>query len=430
MRYTCKNLISIARSGPGVILFGLVVGCANPVEPLPKAATSPIETTPPPETAPEEIEPPSPPPTCEERIQGLLLQPSNERLEAYRKALPHIVLRARVLPVIYGSMPERTENPRARHAREVLSHSGGARRRVRALKELHVDDRGFLRDVFLSQGYFFDDRVDVAPAMIKEIALPDLFDAPVIYRLRGDGVESLSRGESDYYDEDGQRAALLLNDRVAESPDALLPPLHFDVREVRRQTGAQRVLATAVGASSASVNLVFPDGEIRPALLEIADGTTRVACLGGNPDTLNTTLDEARRFWAQHRRIIDAAEKLVSERTMFDEPKDELEDVQEDGDLRLEWMKAYRRRQKTYLFREVEYPVFDREGNPTPPEVCVDFIFDVWERSFGTWYRKRRGLRPALGLQPPAHRHGARLRRGREHPPREVRRPAPAVDSV
>jgi hypothetical protein len=37
--------------------------------------------------------------------------------------------------------------------------------------------------------------------------------------------------------------------------------------------------------------------------------------------------------------------------------------------------------------------VFDRRGNPTPPEVCIDFIFDTFERASGHWYEPR-GRRP------------------------------------
>ncbi len=367
--------------------FGLLVGCSKP-EPAPRVAV-PKEENPPAMVVVTPSPPPPPPePSCEDRMETLAAG-AQAPLASYQSALPHIVLRARTLPVIYRVKPKRSGNPRARQISEGLSE-GRIRIRIRKIKTRYINDKAFLREIFLSEGYFFDDRREVAPSLIKEITLPDLFDAPTIYRLRRGGVEALTLRDSEYFDENGERAALLLNDRVSETPEALRPPLHFDIDEVRRRTGALRVRPMTVGESAAAVELVLPDGEVRPALLSVGAETTTVTCIGGDPETLAASLARAEAFWAQQRRIVAAAERLVSERTMFDEPKDELEDVQEDGDLRLEWTKAYMRRKKTFLLREVEYPVYDRKGNPTPPQVCVDFIFDTWERSFGTWYRKRK----------------------------------------
>jgi hypothetical protein len=68
---------------------------------------------------------------------------------------------------------------------------------------------------------------------------------------------------------------------------------------------------------------------------------------------------------------------------------DEIEGDQEDGKLRIAWHKAYYRYKRKFNYREEKYRVFDRLGNPAPPQVCIDFIFDTWERSSGNWFRKR-----------------------------------------
>ena len=35
------------------------------------------------------------------------------------------------------------------------------------------------------------------------------------------------------------------------------------------------------------------------------------------------------------------------------------------------------------------YQVFDGTGNAWPPQVCVDFVVDTFERTSGTWWRPR-----------------------------------------
>ncbi|HEV8244383.1 MAG TPA: hypothetical protein VGP93_01310, partial [Polyangiaceae bacterium] len=35
------------------------------------------------------------------------------------------------------------------------------------------------------------------------------------------------------------------------------------------------------------------------------------------------------------------------------------------------------------------YSVFDASGRPRPPQVCIDFVLDTFERASGTWWRAR-----------------------------------------
>jgi hypothetical protein len=85
--------------------------------------------------------------------------------------------------------------------------------------------------------------------------------------------------------------------------------------------------------------------------------------------------------------VTAAARELVRENMRFDEPVNEPEGVQEDGVLRRAWTEAYLHGERTFTHRDVQYPVFDSEGRAIPPQVCVDFVFDAWERGAGTWYR-------------------------------------------
>jgi hypothetical protein len=71
----------------------------------------------------------------------------------------------------------------------------------------------------------------------------------------------------------------------------------------------------------------------------------------------------------------------------FDEPR--TEDGQQDGELRRAWLWAYRHGWDSYTFNDDGYRVFDGQGRPYIPEVCIDFVTDVLERASGTWYRPR-----------------------------------------
>ena len=45
--------------------------------------------------------------------------------------------------------------------------------------------------------------------------------------------------------------------------------------------------------------------------------------------------------------------------------------------------------------------VYTEDGHPRPPQVCIDFLTDVWERASGTWYQG--ATKPADGGRLEAH---------------------------
>lgn len=327
--------------------------------------------------------------SCEARIAARALPPPGPRWVAYARRLPEVLVRAQIDPVLYLRWPD--EQPRSAQAAAFLAAIEHAPVPGRALGQFLAThtSRALRREVVLGDGYLFSSRPPLAVALSSRVSLEDLFEGPRVYRARDGVLDVLERGEGGYLEPDGALATLRLNDRVSEDPAALADPLGIDLEVVRQQTGALRTIPTAIGTDAAALELVFPDGTRRPSLVVTEGGRTAVRCIGGAPDTLAATQDDAQRFWTRHRAVVAAAQALVDESPRFDEPTDEIPGVQQDGELRPAWTEAYERGETTFTFGSVEYPVFDAEGRPIPPEVCIDLFFDAWQRAGGTWYRPR-----------------------------------------
>jgi hypothetical protein len=334
------------------------------------------------------------PDPCVVAREGLEAAPADPEIDAYYAAIPRIVLKAKLVPVLYASAPPRTDDPRAAAIRGRLDGAGAVAERV-LRQELGAarGDRALVRAALLRDGYLFSAQPEVAVALVKTLAVGDLFDDAIVFRDRGAGVERLERTADGYVDASGARADVLLNDRLARTEAELSRPRHYDLRAVRVATGADRVTPIIVGADSATVRLVYPTGWETTAILSRRGPRIEVSCVEGAPDVVEAERRKAGQLRAWRDRVREAAARLIAERPGFDEPADELAGEQEDGVLRREWLEAYSRRESKFFYREREYSVFDRRGNPIPPEVCIDFAFDTWERASGNWF-ERRGRRP------------------------------------
>jgi hypothetical protein len=100
-------------------------------------------------------------------------------------------------------------------------------------------------------------------------------------------------------------------------------------------------------------------------------------------------LDQAIALGHERQRVLaflrTAIVSEVDERLPFDEPKTEV--GQEDGILRRVWREAYLGGATSFRYNGDRYRVFDSDGRPRVPQVCVDFLTDTFERASGTWWR-------------------------------------------
>jgi len=91
--------------------------------------------------------------------------------------------------------------------------------------------------------------------------------------------------------------------------------------------------------------------------------------------------------------LFSVLDQMVKEKIPFDEPRKEV--GQQDGELRPLWKTAWRKGKGRYYHNGNIYYSQDNDGNPLPPQVCIDFIVDSFDRMGGNWWFKynKKGIR-------------------------------------
>jgi hypothetical protein len=191
-------------------------------------------------------------------------------------------------------------------------------------------------------------------------------------------------------EEQGQRATLLLLDRVSVDRSALAEPLHRDFSDVQAQLGFDSLTIEHLTQEAVVAHLRYGTTVVRTLLKHEGEGRVGLQC-----EILAT--NDAPQVKAVRQRNVERAQVMaqlhkailtqIAESLPFDEPKTEF--GQEDGKLRQEWNWAYRFGRNTFEYNDDKYRVFDPQGRPRVPQVCIDFITDTLERASGTWYRPR-----------------------------------------
>jgi hypothetical protein len=333
---------------------------------------------------------------CRAKIDALRSEPSLPGTPDFDRLRAEILGRARGEPMVFVREPRATPDGElseaARLTRAALAKAS-AYSRVKSIKSRHRGDRATLRALLLREGYLYSSDPHEALALVTLLDLPTLFDEPTIYLARGHRVRELGRTKGrypEYRDAEGHTADLLLGDRVATTRAALANPLHRDLRALAREIGFDRaelelrteqalVAKLRFGGAWVHTLLVSQGAELRLDCFDAADGERR--------RIERWRADDAPRLKALaalHR----AVDEQVNEALPFDRPHGE-DTEDRDGQLRPEWHWAYLHNIGFFSFDDASYPVFDRDGRPLPPQMCVDFVLDSFERASGTWFHGR-----------------------------------------
>jgi hypothetical protein len=216
------------------------------------------------------------------------------------------------------------------------------------------------------------------------------------------GAETLSArrltdGDYEYTsgEDRGRKARLLLFDRVAGADAQLAPSRHVDMRSLARTLGFDELRVERATGELLVAEARY-GGHSVPTLLRVQDGKLALSCeaLGPARAAVLQSREDAERAERVQARLLSVIKEQVDEALPFDEPK--TEDGQQDGKLRPEWRHAYLRGSESFEFNGDRYAVFDASGRPRPPQVCIDFVLDTFERASGTWWQLRERGRQRL----------------------------------
>ncbi len=356
---------------------GASAGEASPREPIVTSA-SPL---PPDAEQDESFE------SCQARVAELKKKPSLPGTPELDRRRAEVLGRARGEPVIF------VQEPRAPATESKLTLSS-----VRALKKRLAKDKPELRRSLLREGYLFASDPLEALALVAGLELVDLFDEPVIWLQRGSELHELRRVDEKpkrYVhaagsELEGRKAELLLFDRVAITNEELAKPLHRDLRSLAHQTGFDRARIAHSSPEALVAELRFGGVWVESVLA--SDGARlRLECMA-LPAAARKRVNDWRDQDEPRRRALGrlraAIDDQVAEGLPFDRPREE-ETAERDGQLRPAWSWAYKAGQSWFSFDERTYPVFDPMGRPHPPQVCVDFVLDSFERASGSWFSPR-----------------------------------------
>jgi hypothetical protein len=246
---------------------------------------------------------------------------------------------------------------------------------------------------FLREGYLYTPDPNLARDLNATLDVEDLFAEPELTLLRGAEELQLVRDTNKYVYQNGsargQRAQLLLFDRIWVRGRDPGPSLHVELRETLSRASFSQIQPLHVTESGLIARVRY-DTEWVTAVFRIAAPRLEFVCesAGRVPlERLGPAKDRAFRQAAVVRQLRRAIVQEVEAGLPFDEPKTEV--GQQDGELRQRWEDAYFGGAERYKFNSDTYSVFDVRGQPLTPQVCVDFVTETLERAAGMHYTPR-----------------------------------------
>lgn len=332
--------------------------------------------------------------SCAELIdeaERMPAEPGTPRLDKNRDV---VLLYAKSEPVVFTSEPAANEkgSEAARTYRSMLRTTSSPWGILDKLWPVFSLNPELGRAVLLRDGYLYADRPELAFALVDLVTVQMLFSDRSVWIQRGERTLHAERTKAGRYvfsdgAERGERVKLLLFDRIGTgTPPA---PLHRDFRALRQELGFDAADVKRLGAERIVANLRY--GALSVPTLLAADGAHLSRVCEAVPAGSEGALAAARSEYARRERALvplrSAIRAGVQEGLPFDEPLTEY--GQQDGRLRGQWLAAYESGQNDFEFQTDKYYVFNATGRPLVPEVCVDFIFDSFERASGTWWRPR-----------------------------------------
>jgi hypothetical protein len=331
---------------------------------------------------------------CASRIQKALSSPSiapgTPELDAVRA---RVLLAAKSEPVHFARRPavDTASTQAARAYRNMLTRTESPWSVLQRLLPVFAHNAELARSVLLREGYLYTEDPTLAFALVDLVSVQLLFNEPELWIERGERLlraQRTARGQYVYTDgpERGQRARMLLFDRIGVGQPP--PALHHDFRSLRLRLGFDAAKVVHQAEHGLVTDLRYGAYWVR-SLLTSQGSHLELSC--EDAGDFAPALDEQRARAVEHARLLEplrhAMRAQVEEGLPFDEPRTEY--GQQDGALRRAWLRAYRENRTSFELNDDRYPVFNVRGQPLVPQVCIDFIFDTFERAGGSWWNGR-----------------------------------------
>jgi hypothetical protein len=270
---------------------------------------------------------------------------------------------------------------------------------VRAFRDAFqgIKQREARRKLVLREGYLFHHDVHTALAIVEQVSLPKIFpEKSKVYIQRGVDVwEAKWEGATKLHHERfvytegpyaGEKAEVLLGDRLSDSREELetTPPLVIDLRDLMRRSAFDRIRVQHLADDALVADVRYGPDVWVPALFDLKGARAELRCEAADADLANkrdTFVEETKLLREATKRLRTVVRQMVREQLPFD-----AEDGKTMGFLRKEWTRAYLKGFRRFDFEGEVREIYTSDGKPMPPQVCIDFLTDAWERASGTWF--------------------------------------------
>jgi hypothetical protein len=376
-------------------VLAATVGCAVEAKPTPLSQACPAvqrlltrvaERAQIPEPVPQA-------PDCDARIAAVRAEPGLPGTPKLDQQRAQIVARSKGEPVVFVEPPQwpKASRPEIEGYRRTLLKSRFPWDTVDYFIKQLAHAPQIARQVLLRDGYLYAETGDLSWSLWQSVELSHVFNEPKLVIERGAEELQVQKGDAGYVYasgvDGGKPARLLLFDRVRVAGEPKRRVLHRDVRSMAHLLAfdsmsvlhrSERHLLAEVRYDEVPVTVLFQSDGAR--LTPVCERFEK-----DDEAKLQTARAKARvraRVLAVMRNVIL---EQVREQLPFDEPKSEW--GQQDGHLKRYWKSAYLSGEDSFVFNFDRYPVFSNDGKPTPPQVCIDFITETFERSAGNWWQ-------------------------------------------
>ena len=330
---------------------------------------------------------------CDARIASVRAEPGLPGTPKLDQQRAQIVARSKGEPVVFVEPPQwpKATRPEIEGYRRTLTNSRFPWDTVDYFIKQMAHAPQIARQVLLRDGYLYAETGDLSWSLWQKVELKHLFNEPKLIIERGAEEIQIAKSDAGYVYasgvDSGKPARVLLFDRVRVSGEAKQRVLHRDVRSMAHLLAFDSMSVLHRTETHLLTEVRYDDVPV--TVLFQSDGA-RLTPVCESVEAANTPKLQAARAQAHVRaRVLTVMRNVILEQVReqlpFDEPKSEW--GQQDGHLKRRWKSAYLAGEDSYVFNYDRYPVFLSDGSPAPPQVCIDFITETFERSSGTWWQ-------------------------------------------